>query len=208
MPTIDRQNALTARDFHHSDDCAQGVTIGPRGGIAYPRTEEWRRNGATQTWKTRPDEYRIPVKYGIRTYGALTQNDARAWHIGRATECPDGRLADDLATLDDARQTGTLDAITGKDGAMTRDETYTLLPDPDTRYSVAGYRGIAFAWYGDETVPDEDTEWSGYEAPTGRVVMVMVGDDRHHSVDPADCAPLAEDAYCAGCGQVGCHAYG
>lgn len=35
---------------------------------------EWvcRRNGKTQTWKTRPDDYRIPVKAGLRAYGNVT----------------------------------------------------------------------------------------------------------------------------------------
>lgn len=33
----------------------------------------WRRNGKTQTWKTRPDEYRLPVKYGLYAYGAVTE---------------------------------------------------------------------------------------------------------------------------------------
>jgi hypothetical protein len=71
-------------------------------------------------------------------------------------------------------------------------------------YTVAGYRGIAWAVLGWETEPDEDTEWSGYEARTGNLVMVMVGDDRHFSVDPEDVAPLEEGAYCHECGQVGC----
>lgn len=30
-----------------------------------------RRNGATKTWKTRPTEFRIPFKCGLRTCGAL-----------------------------------------------------------------------------------------------------------------------------------------
>jgi len=71
-------------------------------------------------------------------------------------------------------------------------------------YAVADYPGIAFAVYGWETEPDEDTEWSGYEARTGRVVVVMVGDDRRHVVDEADLAPLDRAAYCGECGQVGC----
>jgi hypothetical protein len=33
-----------------------------------------RRNGATQTWKTRPGEFRIPVKLGLKIYGQLTHN--------------------------------------------------------------------------------------------------------------------------------------
>lgn len=35
-----------------------------------------RRNGKTKTWKTRPKEFRIPVKAGIWTYGALTETTA------------------------------------------------------------------------------------------------------------------------------------
>lgn len=34
-----------------------------------------RRNGATQTWKTRPGEFRIPVKAGFRGYAALTHEN-------------------------------------------------------------------------------------------------------------------------------------
>lgn len=46
-----------------------------------------RRNGRTQTWKTRPGEFRIPVKIGFRGHGAITQ-DSR---IGRPG---DGALPD------------------------------------------------------------------------------------------------------------------
>lgn len=28
----------------------------------------WRRNGQNKLWKTRPDEFRIPVKYGLYAY--------------------------------------------------------------------------------------------------------------------------------------------
>lgn len=31
-----------------------------------------RRNGKTQTWKTRPGEFRIPVKAGLRACGEIT----------------------------------------------------------------------------------------------------------------------------------------
>jgi len=90
---------------------------------------------------------------------------------------------------------------------MSADTTYTLLPDPDARYRIAGYDGIAWHYLGDETAPDEDTEWSGYETPTGRVTMVMVGDDRRHSIDPSDCTALLDGDYCPSCGQIGCKAY-
>lgn len=75
---------------------------------------------------------------------------------------------------------------------------------PANAYAVRGYRGIAFHVLGWETEPDEDTEWSGYEMRTGRVVVVMVGDDRRHAVDPEDVTALDDLAYCAVCGQVGC----
>lgn len=68
--------AVTASEFHYGT-CTR--TIGPRGGVTV-HCEVWRRNGATQTWKTRPTEYRIPVKYGIRSYGQLHQSDAANVH--------------------------------------------------------------------------------------------------------------------------------
>lgn len=33
-----------------------------------------RRNGKTQFWKTRPDEFSIPVKAGLRACGRVTQD--------------------------------------------------------------------------------------------------------------------------------------
>ena len=71
-------------------------------------------------------------------------------------------------------------------------------------YQVSRYRGVAFAVLGWETTPDEDTEWSGCENRTGNLVCVMIGDDYHHSVDPADVTPLKREDYCGSCGQVGC----
>ena len=86
--------------------------------------------------------------------------------------------------------------------------------DPEARYTV-GARTVAWYYIGpemqDEYDPDTGenvTEWSGYQVETGRVLMVMVGDDRPFAFDPEDCIPLDEDAYCASCGQVGCTADG
>ena len=33
-----------------------------------------RRNGATRKWVTRPDEYRVPIKYGLRGAGGITHD--------------------------------------------------------------------------------------------------------------------------------------
>lgn len=97
--------------------------------------------------------------------------------------------------------------------------------DQNKRYSVKGYRGVAFYFYGypkkwepwtslqmdPETGEEyeEDTgegEWVEDQA-NGRVLMVMVGDDRKHEVDESDCTPLDDGAYCPSCGQIGCTAY-
>lgn len=95
--------------------------------------------------------------------------------------------------------------------------------DQDARYAVKGWKGIAFRIYGfpkrwePETaiIPDHDTgedveietgegEWIEQDESCGRVLVVMVGDDRRHEVDVEDLTPLAEDAYCGSCGQIGC----
>jgi len=35
-----------------------------------------RRNGATKTWKTRPSEFHVPIKFGLRGTARLTETDA------------------------------------------------------------------------------------------------------------------------------------
>jgi hypothetical protein len=76
--------------------------------------------------------------------------------------------------------------------------------DPSARYAVDGYAGIAFYLLGPELVDDSDTEWTGYQVPTGNVVAVMVGDDREHYLDPSDLTALDDSEYCSCCGQIGC----
>ena len=76
---------------------------------------------------------------------------------------------------------------------------------PAEYYTVSGWgRGIAFYVLGWETEADEDTEWSGCEVRTGRVLAVMVGDDVRHRVNEEDLTPLPSDEFCHSCGQVGC----
>jgi hypothetical protein len=40
-----------------------------------------RRNGTTKTWKTRPNDFKIPVKYGLRDCFYITQDNAHEWKI-------------------------------------------------------------------------------------------------------------------------------
>lgn len=77
-------------------------------------------------------------------------------------------------------------------------------PEFTGRYTVKGWRGVAFWVDGWVTEPDEDTEWSGYENRTGQLAVVMVGDDRRQIVDPDDLEELSEREYCHSCGQIGC----
>ena len=72
-------------------------------------------------------------------------------------------------------------------------------------YTVDGWdAGLAWYVWGWETEPDEDTEWTGLEVHTGRVVVTMVGDDREFAVDPEDVTPIEPDSFCRSCGQIGC----
>lgn len=83
--------------------------------------------------------------------------------------------------------------------------------DPDSEwtadaYTVDGYRGIAWSVYGWELEPDEDTEWSGVEVRTGKILARMVGDDRFFTFDPDEVSAIGKDEFCHGCGQIGCQA--
>jgi hypothetical protein len=53
---------------------------------AKPECENWRRSGQTQTWKTRPNEFRVPIKFGLRESSALTESNLEYFHL--ESECP------------------------------------------------------------------------------------------------------------------------
>jgi hypothetical protein len=40
-----------------------------------------RRNGKTMTWVTRPDEWSIPVVYGLRGYFYINDKTAHVWRV-------------------------------------------------------------------------------------------------------------------------------
>jgi len=59
---------LNARQFEHvSLKNADGTPLRAR------------RNGKTQTWKTRPDEFRIPVKHGLKNTFNITHHERAQW---------------------------------------------------------------------------------------------------------------------------------
>lgn len=89
---ITKAQAMTAEHFH-AGDCKR--TIGPRGGVT-EKIEAWRRNGRTQTWKTRPEDFRVPIKHGLYAYSEITPRNAHMLHT--AEDCPlaePQRMADD-----------------------------------------------------------------------------------------------------------------
>ena len=59
-------------------------TKGPRGGehVSIVRV---RPSGRCQLWKTRPTEFRLPVKYGLYESGEITQNNQASFHL--ASDC-------------------------------------------------------------------------------------------------------------------------
>ncbi len=67
---VNRSNAMTANNFEHiSQKNKDGSPV------------RVRRNGKTQTWKKQPDNFRIPIKYGLYGYGNLTQDNAHEFVI-------------------------------------------------------------------------------------------------------------------------------
>lgn len=45
-----------------------------------------RRNGRTRTWTSRPNDYRIPVKAGLRAYGQLSPKSGLTLRIVAASQ--------------------------------------------------------------------------------------------------------------------------
>lgn len=55
-------------------------TTGPRGGVK-EHIVRVRVSGVCKTWKTRPTEFRVPVKYGLYESSAITETNARSFHL-------------------------------------------------------------------------------------------------------------------------------
>jgi len=83
--SVTKEQALAARyqDEFHCGECSR--TIGPRGGIT-EKIVRCRVSGACKVWKTRPAEFRLPVKHGLYESGAIEHTNSDNFH--RASECP------------------------------------------------------------------------------------------------------------------------
>lgn len=43
-----------------------------------------RSNGKCKTWKTRQEEFKLPVKYGLYEYGYITDKNCDGWFLTEA----------------------------------------------------------------------------------------------------------------------------
>jgi hypothetical protein len=69
---ITKLEAMTADNFEMKHETnADGTPV------------RWRRNGKTKTWKTRPDDFKIPVKHGLYHYGYITQDNQDMFKVSR-----------------------------------------------------------------------------------------------------------------------------
>lgn len=79
---ITKQQAIQCDEFHFGE-CKK--IKGSRGGErVYVKTV--RRNGETKISKTRPEEFSLPVKYGMRDAFRISEREADAYHT--VIDCP------------------------------------------------------------------------------------------------------------------------
>ncbi len=60
-------------------------TVGPRGGVKVSIVDV-RTSGACRTWKTRPEAFRVPVKYGMYESFEINEGNAGDFHV--PADCP------------------------------------------------------------------------------------------------------------------------
>jgi hypothetical protein len=64
---VTRDNCETAKRFVMIDQ--------------YGKRRVWRRNGQTHVWKSRPHDFRIPVKFGLYDYWYVTHLNAHMFTV-------------------------------------------------------------------------------------------------------------------------------
>jgi|ERR1700676_652625 len=82
---ITKEQAMALR---HGQELHFGVcksTTGPRGGVKVTQTRV-RVSGMCQTWKTRPEDFRVPVKHGMYDNGEIVPSNAAQFHL--MSDCP------------------------------------------------------------------------------------------------------------------------
>ena len=59
---VTKEQALTCKTFRYNVYC-------------------YRANGKCKTWKTRPNEFKLPIKHGLYIYGYLTHENAHLFEV-------------------------------------------------------------------------------------------------------------------------------
>lgn len=70
----DARNARIGAITHYAPACSP------------TRVERWRVNGKCKLWKTRPGEFRLPIKFGLYGHSYITELNAHDFHL--ASNCP------------------------------------------------------------------------------------------------------------------------
>ncbi len=71
---VTKQQAMTETRFEHVE--LKNTDGSPK---------RCRANGKCKTWKTRPNDFKLPVKYGLYEYFHITNENAAEW---KATKSP------------------------------------------------------------------------------------------------------------------------
>ena len=67
---VTKEQAMTANNFVCLDaNNADGTLV------------RQRRNGTTRTWKTRPNDFVVPVKHGLCGYTSITRSNAHRFDV-------------------------------------------------------------------------------------------------------------------------------
>lgn len=67
---VTKEEAMTARNFVHA-------TVKGKDG----QPLRCRAMGKCITWKTRPNEFKLPVKYGLYQSFYITEDNAKDWNV-------------------------------------------------------------------------------------------------------------------------------
>jgi hypothetical protein len=78
-------NGEIREEIHFNAILSCQKIVGSKGGIKVFIVKV-RPNGKCQTWKLRQNEFRLPIKYGLYDYGAITHLNAANFHL--ASDCP------------------------------------------------------------------------------------------------------------------------
>ena len=80
---ITKEQAIGEIEFHYGS-CQR--RHGPKGGVTMHQIV-FKRNGQTKTWVRNPEEFRVPIKRGLREYGYITHTNAHEFHVGTHDQC-------------------------------------------------------------------------------------------------------------------------